>query len=426
VLAFALGTTLLTSIVFGLVPALAAARTEPGSGLARARVAGGRGRLGTACVVGQVALSLVLLIGGALFLRALTRARSLDPGFAPDQVQVTSLNLSIVGRNEAQGRALYRELVRRVSGVPGVTAVSLAHRLPLSLGVLTEEVRRGGDPVERSVRADWNIVAPGYFETLGVPLVAGRSFANTDAEGQPRVAIVNRALAQRLWPNDDALGQRVATDSDPMRVVGVVQNFTSHRLGEAPRPQLYVPWEQRYNPGMSLLVRNERGQALMAAGLRSQIHALDHDLPILMEIPLRDYMERVLAPQRLAAAFAGGLGALGLVLAVVGLYGVLAQFVAQRVREIGIRVALGAGPGSVLRLVLAEGMSFVAAGIVLGLAAAAALSRLTIGFLAGLSPADPLAFLGASLLLLVAGFWASYLPASRATRMRPTDALRSE
>lgn len=424
VVAFTAFCTLATAIAFGSIPAWDAARTPLVPAL-KDLDAGARSRLRQAFVICQVALSLVLLTGAGLFLRALGHARGLDPGFDVDRVQIAGINLSILAREEARGRAFYRQLLQRLESTPGVESASLARVVPLSLGSLGTRIEVEGHEVASrdGFPVDWNAVTPGYFRTLGLPLVAGRTFDASDAEAAPPVAIVNEALARRFWPGQDVLGQRLKRGGAWLRVVGVARDSSYRRLGEQPRPHLYLPFEQSYSPGMTALVRAPSPVPL-AAALRREIRALEPDLPILTEMPLREYVGRALVPQQMGGTISSALGGLGLILTTLGIYGLIAHFVVRRRREVGVRVALGAGPRDVTRLFLGEGLRLSLWGVGLGLAGAAAATRLLASFLPGVSPLDPLVFAGTATLMTLAAALASFVPARRAARLDPLLALR--
>jgi predicted permease len=416
----------LLALAVAAVPARVALRAElvgslKGTGAAQ------RTRLRGALVVGQVALSLALLAGSGLFLRALQRARGFDPGFAPEGVRLASLNLSLAARGEPQGRAFYAALLDRVAALPGARSAALARRTPLSLGSLGTSVEVPGRESAdgRGHVVDLNVVTPAYFETLGIPVLAGRRFEAADRADAQRVAVVSQALARRLWPGQDPLDRPLRQGGRELRVVGVAADSAVRRLGEEPRALLYLPFEQSYAPGMTLLVRGD-APASLAPALRREIQALDRELPILLEMPLAEYVGRSLAPQRMAGAVTGALGLLGVALAALGLYGVVAQLVAQRTREIGVRMALGAEARSVVGVFVRDGMRLVLVGAVAGLALGSAIGRIAGAFLPGLGPADPAAFGAASALVCIVAVAASWIPARKAARVDPVTALRAD
>jgi predicted permease len=427
VVAFGLGSTLLTALPFGLAPALQASRVDLVPALKNQAAGGpGRSRLRGLFVAGQVALSVALLAGAGLLVRTLHRARSLDPGFDADGVQTARLDLSLLARDEAYGRAFYRRLVEAVQAAPAVEAVSLTRSVPLrGTGTLVTPVQvegRAGDPVA----VGFNVVAPRYFETLRLPLVAGRDFRATDGPEAPGVAIVNQALARRFWPDQDAVGRRLQRGKAALEVVGVARDSAYGRPGEAPEPHLYLPHAQSFSPRMTLLARARGDLAPLAARIRAEVAGLEKDLPVLESTPLTEAVAFALFPQRMLATIAAALGGLGLLLAGTGLYGVVAYSVSRRAREMGVRVALGARARDLSVMVVREGFTLALYGLLPGLLLAVAAGRVLRSMLHGLSPADPLA-LGAvaALLAAVAGV-ASYLPARRASAVDPMVALRYE
>jgi len=426
VLAFTTLTTLASGLLFGLAPVRDALRVDVVGALKSGAGGERQSRLRQLFVVGQVALSLLLLVAAGLFLRALGRARNFDPGFDSDRVQMASLNVSVLARDEARGREFYRQLLERTGALPGVQSAGLARHLPLSLGSLTTRLRVDGValPTEEGLPVDWNAVTPGYLETMRIPVLAGRDFLPADTATGPAVAIVNQTLARRLWPGADPIGKRVRHGVNEIEVVGVARDSIYRRLGERPRPHLYLPFEQSYGPGMTVLARTAGEPAVAAATIRREIDALDRELPILSEMPLREYIGRSLAPQRMAGTVAGVLGVMGLLIAAVGIYGVVAYFVSQRTREIGLRMAVGAARGDVLRLVLGEGFRLALVGVGMGLLAAVATTRLIAGFLPGVSPTDPPTLLAVALLMTGAALVASAGPALRAARLDPATALK--
>ncbi|HEX8696358.1 MAG TPA: ABC transporter permease [Longimicrobium sp.] len=426
VLAFALSVSLVTGLVFGLAPAVAASRPSLVPALKEGSPRGGRrGRLRGAFVVGQLAMSLLLLLSAGLFVRALQRALAVDTGFDPDGVVVASLDLGAHGYDAERGQRLQRELLERVRATPGVLAAGLATMVPLSGEWDETRVRpaEGGD----TAAAGFNAVDGEYFRTLGIPLLAGRTFTDRDRTGAPPVVVINRTLGERLWPGRSPVGQRMQANGMEAEVVGVVPDGKYESIREEPRAFLYVPAGQVYSERVTLHVRAAPGAEGAALGaLRRELRALDPDLPLGAPMPMAAMTGAALVPQRIAAWLIGLFGVVGLVLAAVGVYGLLAYSVSQRTREIGVRMALGAERAAVLRLVLGQGAALVAAGVAVGLAGALAASRVLAGMLYGLSATDPLTFVAVPLLVAAAGLLASWLPARRATRVDPLVALRAD
>jgi len=433
VLAFAIGLSLVAAILCGLAPALQASRPDLVPALKADGAQGGsRLRLRSVFLVGQVALSLVLVLTAGLFLRALGRATSIDPGFDASNVDAFMLDLSLARYTETTAVPFARELVERAATRPGAVAAALAADLPLDGGrkgfggVRTPGIRRAGS---EEIDTEWNAVTPGYFRTLTLPLARGRDFTDADVATAPKVAIVNEAFARRAWGTADALGRTIESNYrdagwEPVTIVGITTDARLTSLGEPADPMLYVPLAQRYAPRMSLLVKTAGGSA--SAQIRALVREMNPNLPVAPALPLTGIIAIGLIPQRVAAAVAGTLGVVGLLLAAIGIYGVTAYSVAQRVREIGVRMALGADRRTVLRLVLRQGLVLTLIGTGLGLAAGAAVSQVLRSLLFGIGALDPLTFGGGAALFLVVALAASYGPARRATRVDPMIALRAE
>jgi predicted permease len=442
VLAFAVAVSLLTGLALGLLPSLAAARGDVVSGLkdgAPARF--GRGRLRGAFVVAQVALSLVLLCGAFLFLRGLGRAAAIDPGFDGGPVLAVPVDLVLSGYDEARTVAFEGRLRERAAGLDGVTAVALAanvHLDPLS------SVRRGltveghapaeGEDMEVHAAA----VGAGFFEALALPLVRGRGFTDADRPGTPGVAVVNETFARRYWPGQDPIGRRLSTSGPEgpyLQVVGVARDAKYGSLGEDPRAFFYVAFAQDFRFVRStgefvpatVLVRTTGGDPLArAAAVRQAVQDVDPLVTVSPARPLADLVGLSTLPSRVAGSVLLAFGALGLGLAALGLSGIVAQSVAQRTREFGVRLAIGARRGQIVRLALAEGSRLVAVGLVLGLALGLVLARLVSSLLFGLSTVDPVTFVGAPAMLLSVALAAAWVPARRASRVDPVACLRSE
>ncbi|HEX7241058.1 MAG TPA: ADOP family duplicated permease, partial [Longimicrobiaceae bacterium] len=430
VFGFAMALALGTGVIFGLVPALGASRPDLVPALKEGREAPGRrGRLRSGFVVAQLAMSLLLLVTAGLFVRTLRSALAEEPGFDPDGVVVAQLGLSAHGYDAARSAELYGRLRERLEADPGVRSVAAARFAPMSGNVMAttiepQDVRPGarGEPVPVGV----DPVGPGYFETLRIPVLAGRAFTARDAPGTAPVAVVNQALAARLWPGESPIGRRVRVNGTVREVVGVARNakYEGHR--DEREAHLYLPLAQNGSANLTVIVRSRGGAAGGLEAIRRELRALDPDVALREASPLPALVGLSLFPQRLAAGFIGVFGAVGLLLAAVGLYGILAHGVAQRRREIGVRIALGARAGDVLRMVVRSGLALTAVGIAVGLAAALALTRLLSGMLYGVTATDPVTFAAVPLLLLGVALLASYLPARRATRVDPMVALRAD
>jgi predicted permease len=431
--------SLVTALLSGLIPALQASRTEVVGALkAGGQAASDRLRMRSAFVVAQVAFSLVLIVGAGLFARALQRVASVDLGYDPNAVEVAALDLSLGGYTAATGPLFARELVERIQQLPSVQSASIAVGLP---GMGAVEVRGGpsapkapvpiGDAVFEGMPSG---VAPGYFSTLRIPLVAGRDFSNADSEGSTPVAIVTRAAARQLWPGQDPVGQYVVLrgfhlipppPTERLLVVGVSGDVGSVSPGRAPSPVVYRPLQQYYSPRVTLLARTTHGQRI-GNEIRAVVEKMNPYLPIVESRALTDQASPMLTQLRVSAAVSGVVGLVGVLLASIGIYGVTAFTVTRRTREIGVRMAMGAQRADVMRMVLGHGMWLVAIGAAIGLLLAAAGSRVVVRLLFGVPPLDPLIFGAAVALFAAIGLGASYFPARRATRIDAMEALRYE
>jgi putative ABC transport system permease protein len=434
VLAFTIAVSLVTGLAFGLAPALRASAGDVVASLKDEAAFGSgprRFRLRSALVVSQVCVSLVVLIAATLFVRSVQKIQTIEPGFRVDDVLVISLEPGLYGYGEDRSRALYRRVTERARELPGVRSAALAARLPMSGGTgrtVVAEGRERQGAGERVPLVQTNIVGAGYFETIGIPILQGRDFSDRDVAGAPRVAIVNETMAKRYWPKEPALGKRfqVLEHRYYCEVVGIARDSKYVSPSEPAQPFFYLPLEQQFAPAMNLHLRTRGDPAAVADVVRSEIQRLDDNVSIFDVRPLRRHLAATLWMPRLGAALLGFFGMLGLLLTVVGLYGVLASSVAQRTHEIGVRMALGARARDVLGMVMKEGLLLVVVGLALGLAAALAVTRALSRLLYGVSATDPATFAGAAAVLIVVGALASYLPAKGATRADPMVALRSE
>ena len=439
VLLFALGASVFTGILFGLAPALRASRPQlvpelkGGGGTTEGRT--GRWNLRAALVVLQVALSLLVLVSAGLCVRSLKNLQRLDPGFEPSRVVLMSFDLGLNNYSPPRAKDFYDRLLERVRTLPGVEAASLAFNTPLSGRAPAMSVERVEDyqpgPNEHPF-GDFNVVAPDYFRTVGVPLLRGREFNSAETSTGAAAVIVNEAFVRRYWPGQDALGKRIfqhgPDGGTATEVIGVVESTSSRRLGDAPRPAFYFPITQK--PDMALALTLTVRTGLEPSGtitqLRDLVKSLDANVPVFGVRTLAQQKDGSLALQRMAATLLGGFGALALLLAALGIYGVLAYSVSRRTREIGVRMALGAQVADVLRLVLRQGLGLAGAGLVLGLGGAVAVTRLLRSFLYEVTPLDPLTFGAVMVLLAAVSLLACWMPARRAARVEPMTALRNE
>ncbi|HEX5758631.1 MAG TPA: ABC transporter permease [Thermoanaerobaculia bacterium] len=434
VLAFTLAVSALSGLAFALLPLRQARRPDLVAELKESAGAGGGGRLRlrSALVVAQVAVCLLLLATGGLFLHALRRVAAASPGFEPAGVTLLTLDPSILGYEGERLQALFLALRDRAAALPGVEAASLADSTPLSLARLfgggrTEIAVEGREPPpgRQALRVHYSRIASRYFATLRIPLLAGRDFTEADRADAPAVAVVNRTLARRFWPGEEAIGQRLVHAGRRVEVVGVVADSTSSRVSEAPRAFLYLPFLQVPSARMTLLVRAAGAPTALGPALRGEVQRLDPSLPILGLASMEESIATSRLPQRVAAMVAGAIGLVGLLLAAVGIYGVVSYSVVQRRREIGVRMALGAERRSVLWLVTRQGLVLALAGVAIGAAGAFALGRLLAGLLLGTAANDPLVFGAVAALLVGTAAAASLLPARRAARLDPARVLRS-
>jgi predicted permease len=435
VLAFTLGVSVVTGIVFGLAPALQASRLDIVMALKSddaQRAGSRRSRLRTVFVTAQVTLSVVLLIGAGLFIRSLQSANTIDPGFRVEGALMVPINLGLLRYKEADGVNFYRDLLTRVEAQPGVERASLVRFSQLGFSYAQFQVFAEGSvagPTDEGISTGFNVVGPNYFKTMETPLLRGRDFTDADRKAAPGVVVLNETLAGTLWPGQDALGKRVSVSGREgpfLEVVGVARDGKYRSLGESPHPYVYQPVLQSYDPKMTLVVRTTGEPRSVAGAVREQMRALDANLPVAEVNTLREQLDLSLFPSRLAAWTLGGFGVLALLLAAIGIYGVVSYSVAQRTREIGVRMALGAKEKDVLALVLGEGFFVIAVGLGVGLLLAFAATRVIAGFLYGVGATDPLTFAGVPLLLGFIALVASYIPARRATKVDPLVALRYE
>jgi predicted permease len=435
VLGFTLLVSLLTALVFGLAPALRASRPNLVAALKNEEYVENRGfrrsRLRSLFVVSQVTLSLVLLIVAGLLIRSLLNTQGIDPGFNPENALVVPLDLKLQRYNEARGKEFQRQVVERVSMMPGVQMVGLVRDLPLgnSSGNLVMQLQ-GGEAAGHLYMVSANLVGPGYFRAMGIPINRGREFTEQDREGAPGVVIINETMARRFWSSQNPLGQRISIDGKAgpfMEIVGVARDSKYKSLEEGPTAFVYQALPQsNYQSRLNIVVRTTDDPQKMLGTVRNQVRQMDSKLPLVDVQTMAQQVNLALLPAKAAAWFLGLFGILALVLAAIGLYGVVAHSVSRRTHEIGIRMTLGARPRDVLFMILREGMSLVLIAIIVGLLLAFAATRLLSGFIYGISSTDPLTFGGVALLLALVALIASYLPARHATTVEPNVALRQQ
>jgi putative ABC transport system permease protein len=438
VLAFTFGVAALTSLVFGLLPALQTARRGGEAALQESgRTSGGvdRQRIRRLLVAGEIALALLLLVGAGLMVQSFRRLLAVDPGFRTANVVSTRLALPRSARDTAEVIGFYRDLVDRARALPGVSAAAAVSYLPLSREGARYSFSVEGQPFpepQERPSSSFNVVTPGYFGTLGIPLLQGRDFTGQDGWNAPGVVVVNQTLARRFWPNESAVGKRLTFDDDPdepsdwMTVVGVVRDSRHRSLVDEIMPQIYAPEAQVGLEEMALLVRTPLAPATVAPAIRGLVASLDPEVPVADIHQLTQIRDASISADRFRTLLLGAFGLLALGLAAIGVFGVISYGVVQRTREIGIRIALGARSAEILRLVIGEGMVTVAGGIAAGLAAGAALSRVLVTLLYQVKPWDPATFVSIAVVIAGVALGACVLPARRALRVDPAIALRTE
>lgn len=433
VLGASLGVCLVSTLFVGLVPALQARKIDLSSALKSESggVVSGSGigipRLRSSLVLLQVSLSFLLLVGAGLLLQSMQRIRRASPGFSTDKVLATGIDLLSAGYDRDRARLFQDALMARLQALPGVDSAAYSRIRPFSLRSYSEasigvDGYQPGPDEQPTV--EFNEVSPAYLATLGIPLLAGREFTLADDETAPPVAIVNDAMAARYWRGKDPIGQRLRVNGQWTTVVGVARLAKYRSLLESPGPFFYVSLRQNPSTEVNLAIRTSRGASALAPALVREIHALDPNLALGDLITMRDQVDRSTATQRVAVTLLGAFGVLALLLAAIGLYGVMSHAVSQSSRELGLRMALGASAADLRRLVLSRGFRLTAVGVALGAAAALALTRLLGYLLYGVSPRDPLAFGTAFAVMAIAALMACLLPARRAARTDPVRALR--
>ncbi|MGD1156368.1 MAG: ABC transporter permease [Terriglobia bacterium] len=424
--------SIVTAALFGVLPALRTSSLTPIAVLkeeAGSMTAGlHKSRLSSALVVAQICLSLLLLICAGLFIRSLQNAQRLDPGFDPNHVLLASYELGPMGYSEAQGIAFDRQLLSKLAALPGVESATLADFSPLSFTLHSDFVSPDGyvpQPHE-SMEVSRAIVGPNYFRTMRTPLVAGREFTEQDAEKSQRVTIVNQEFVNRYWPGQDGLGKRVSVYGQWFTVVGVARNGKYRRLVYAPEPVFFQPLYQRYRDLVMIHARVSGDPQAYAPAVERTVHELNADLPVFGVTTLKSSMRLGSIFERVAGTFAGAFGLLALILAAVGIYGVIAYSTRQRTHEIAIRMAVGAQRADVFRLVLGQGLLLTLAGLAAGIAVSLALTRYLKSVLFGVTTTDVLTYAAVAFLLCLVSLVACYIPARRATKVDPMVALRYE
>ncbi|MGB7921784.1 MAG: ABC transporter permease [Pyrinomonadaceae bacterium] len=436
VLLFSLAISLLTGVVFGLAPALQASKLE----LTEALKEGGRGlagsilrnRLRSLLVVSELALALVLLVGAGLMMKSFLRLQRVDPGFNSENVLLARIPLPPVKYSEPQQQAaFFQQVVERVKSLPGVQAAAVGSSPPLGGGSWQSGAGIEGRAI-KDFLVDINVISPDYTSALGIKLKTGRLFTEQDKKESAPVVLIDETLAERYWPNEDPVGQRMGFNRDDKgqpiwrEVVGVVGHVKHYGLDAESRVQIYLPYLQVSRSSMSLVVRTDGDPASLAPALRREILALDKDQPVASLRTMEDVVSESVAQPRFSTLLLGVFAGVALILAAVGIYGVIAYSVMQRTHEIGIRMALGAGRGDILKLVLGQGMALALTGIAIGLVAAFIVTRVMTSLLFNVSATDPTTFAAVALLLALVALVAIYIPARRAMKVDPMIALRYE
>ena len=424
--------SVLTALISGALPALRATRISPGAVLKdeALNTSGGlhKSRLTSSFVIAQIALSLLLLTCAGLFVRSLEKAQRTDPGFDPNHMLLVTFDLRPMGYSDVTGKELQRQVLLRVRQLPGVQSATMADFAPLTFTIHSDGVFPEGylPRLHEDMDTDRGDIGTDYLATLRTPLLAGRDFNDADTANGDKVAIVNQAFVDRYWPGQQAIGKRVQFSGQWRRIVGIIANGKYRRLIYDPTPLILTPLTQRYQSEVTLQVRTSGEPLAMASAVEQAIHSLNADLPLYGVTTLKEKMQLGSVFERIAVTFAGSFGLLALLLAGVGIYGVVSYTTRQRTHEIGIRIALGAGKGAILRNVLRQGMILTGAGLTIGVLASLMVTRFLRTVLIGVAPTDLFTYATVAIVLCMVAMFACYLPARRAAAVDPAQALRSE
>jgi len=436
VLLFSLAISIATGVIFGLMPALQASRpnlvTELKERAGSETFSGRRFSARSAFVVLQFALSLVALIGAGLFLVSLRNAQKIDPGFDTHNLGMLSFDLGALNYDAPRQREFQRRALEAVQTVPGITSLTLSTNVPLFGGTaISRSVFPEGEEgtsTRNGILTQTDNIAPDYFKTLGTPVMRGRQFDSSDREDSPKVAIINEAAARRFWPNQDAVGKRFKFFGLDyyVQVVGVARDAKYITLGEEPTPYMYLPLIQTPSPALTLFFRSGGDPRTVLASVRERVQALDRNLPLTNVSPIGEVISQALWAAKFSAGLLSIFAALAMILAAIGVYGVVAYSVGQRIREIGIRMALGARREDILGMIVRQSSASLAIGLAVGLVSAFGMARLITNLLYGVGAGSPIPFALLPALLALVGLIATYIPARRATKVNPIVALRQE
>jgi predicted permease len=424
--------SLLTGVIFGVLPAFRSSALEPVAVLKEESGSAGGGvhkaRLSSVLVVAQVAMSLLLLVCAGLFIRSVELAQRFSPGFNPRDVLLYSYDLKSAGYNQEGGIEFDRQLLAKLEALPGVQSATLADTIPLGFDIDGYIVQPEGyvPKPHESMEVEYADVAPNYFRTMQIPLIEGRDFTWSDTDKSRQAAVVNEEFVARYWPGQDAMGKRLQAGGKWLTVVGIAQNSDYDRLGEKPQSFLYRPLTQDYSASVAIELRVFADPMAFVRPVLQAVHSQDADLPLFDLATLDSRIQLATTTQRMGGAFVGGFGFVALLLAAIGIYGVLAYTTRQRTREIGLRMALGAEPRNVFGLVLGQGARLALLGIAIGLAASFVLTSALSSQLFGVSATDPLTYAGVAVVLCAVALLACYVPARRAAKVDPMVALRYE
>jgi putative ABC transport system permease protein len=430
VLLFGLAAATAAGLLFGLAPARQLSQLNVSEDLrqsGRGNTASKQRRVRAALVAAEIALSLVLLVGAGLTIKSLIRLQHVATGFNPESLLTIGVTPPPARYTDPRQKAdFYQRTLEALRAIPGVQIAGATSRLPLLRGNSTRGLMVAGLPPDTPTSADYRTASPGYFDAMGIPLIRGRAFDESDREGRPPVAVVSASLAQRFWPDRNPIGQHFSINDPEIAVVGVVGDVHSASLEAAPRPTVYVPYRQDAFPYMTFVMRTAAPAAALGGAIREAVWRVDENQPVGAIRTMDEQLSNSLSRRRFSVTLLTAFGVISVTLAAIGLYGVLAFIVAQRRREIGVRMALGASPGDVIADVLGQGLRLAAIGVAIGIALALAATRLLSSLLYGTSTTDVATFASVALLLVVVAIGASLVPALRASRLDPLIALRED